>query len=224
MAEAFCFPYSDFMTTTPSIALIDYGMGNLQSVRNALQQSGAKVSLISEPPTDRFQWDGMVLPGVGAMGDCASTLEQKQLADWIRDWIRADRPFLGICLGLQALFTHTEEGDCPGLNIFAGEVKRFRIPDEYKIPHMGWNTVHFERSSPLLEGLRSGIDQVYFVHSYYVQPQDPALALTTTDYGQVFTSAIQYKNCFATQFHPEKSQQTGLRLFRNFLQVCKENS
>jgi glutamine amidotransferase len=210
------------MTTTPSIALIDYGMGNLQSVRNALQQSGARVTLVTEPPVDHSQWDGMVLPGVGAMGDCAVTLEQKHIAGWIRDWIRSDRPFLGICLGLQALFTHTEEGDCPGLDIFKGEVKRFQLPEEYKIPHMGWNTIHFEHESPLLEGVRSGIDQVYFVHSYYVQPEQPELTLATTHYGHHFTSAIQRGRCFATQFHPEKSQRIGMRIFSNFLKICTD--
>lgn len=195
-------------------------MGNLQSVRNALQKAGARVTTLSAPPASSESWDGLVLPGVGAMGDCVTNLETRQFTPWIKDWIAADKPFLGICLGLQALFEYTEEGETRGLGIFPGCVRQFQLPKDLKIPHMGWNTLHIEHPSPLLEGIESGRDQVYFVHSYYVDPEDPSLVLTRTDYGFPFVSAIQKGHCFATQFHPEKSQAVGQKIFHNFLKTA----
>lgn len=214
---------TESISSRPTIAVIDYGMGNLQSVRNALQAAGAEVSLISTPPKNTETWDGVVLPGVGAMGDCVANLERRQLTGWIREWVAADRPFLGICLGLQALFEYTEEGNSRGLGIFRGTVRQFQLPAQYKIPHMGWNSLHIEQPSALLEGLHSQRDQVYFVHSYYVCPEDESLILTTTDYGIRFTSAIQKGRCFATQFHPEKSQFVGRRIFQNFLKTTQSH-
>ncbi|MBL4576352.1 MAG: imidazole glycerol phosphate synthase subunit HisH [Opitutaceae bacterium] len=202
------------------IALINYGMGNLKSVSKALESVGAQVEVVTD--ASAFEGaDGVVLPGVGALGDCVEALKLAGFDGAIREWIQSERPFLGVCLGLQALFETSEEGDVSGLGIFPGRVVRFERPKEYKIPHMGWNQVRFEQEeSPLLRGLTSGEDQFYFVHSYYVVPEDSSLILMTTDYGGRFVSAIGKGNCFATQFHPEKSQAKGLRLYRNFVELC----
>lgn len=210
----------------PRLAVIDYGMGNLRSVVRAWEHVGADAYLVSEPGQIGTA-DALVFPGQGAIVDTMRLLEATGFDRTIREWIGADRPFFGICLGLQALFEHSEEGDTPALGIFQGEVRRFRIePSEgipLKIPHMGWNSVSFESGprlspqSPLTDGLISGVDQFYFVHSYYIEPQDPGLALFHTDYGGRFVSGIRSGNCYATQFHPEKSQAKGLHLYRNFL-------
>jgi glutamine amidotransferase len=204
----------------PKIALINYGMGNLKSVSKALESVGAQVEIVTDG--SGFDGaDGVVLPGVGALGDCVGPLRSAGLDTSIREWIGSDQPFLGVCLGLQALFETSEEGEVSGLGIFPGKVVRFDRPKEYKIPHMGWNQVSFEqKDSPLCEGLVSGEDQFYFVHSYYVVPEDPELILGTTDYGGCFVSAIGRGKCFATQFHPEKSQGKGLQLYRNFVELC----
>jgi len=204
----------------PKIALINYGMGNLKSVSKALESVGAQVEIVTDG--SGFEGaDGVVLPGVGALGDCVAPLKSAGLDLSIREWIRSDRPFLGVCLGLQALFETSEEGGVSGLSIFSGKVVRFDRPKEYKIPHMGWNQVSFEqKDSPLCKGLISGEDQFYFVHSYYVVPEDPNLILGTTDYGGRFVSAIGRGKCFATQFHPEKSQSKGIQLYRNFVDLC----
>jgi glutamine amidotransferase len=142
------------------------------------------------------------------------------LDESVRRWIEADRPFLGVCLGMQALFEHSEEGEVRGLGVFRGEVVLFRRPPEFKIPHMGWNTVRFvQPGSPLARGLPDG-EAFYFVHSYYCVPADPALVLAECDYGGPFTAAIARGRVFGTQFHPEKSQAKGLQIYRNFTEVA----
>lgn len=200
-----------------TIAVINYGMGNLRSVAQALQTVGANVRVCARPD-EVGDADGLVLPGVGALADCVAALRETGFASLVRDWIAADRPFLGVCLGLQALFEHSEEGDVAGLGIFRGQVVRFRLPPAFKVPHMGWNTVDFRQpEAPLLAGLAARGESFYFVHSYHVVPRDPALVFGTCDYGGLFVAAIAKGSCFATQFHPEKSQARGLRLYRNFV-------
>jgi imidazole glycerol-phosphate synthase subunit HisH len=199
-----------------SIAVINYGMGNLRSVAQAISAVGAEVRVCARPD-EVGNASGLVLPGVGALADCVSALRASGFDRTVRDWIAADRPFLGVCLGLQALFEHSEEGDCNGLAVFPGRVVRFRLPAEFKVPHMGWNDVTFrDGDSPLLDGLAPRGESFYFVHSYHVVPQDSGLVFATCDYGGPFVAAIRRGRCFATQFHPEKSQATGLRLYRNF--------
>jgi len=203
-----------------TIAVINYGMGNLRSVAQALQTVGAKGRVCTKPE-EVGDADGLMLPGVGALADCIAGLERSGFADFVREWIVADRPFFGICLGLQALFDHSEESDTPGLGIFPGRVVRFKLPTEFKVPHMGWNTVDFRSAeSPLLNSVSPTGESFYFVHSYYVAPDDPDLVFGTTDYGGNFCAAINRGRCFATQFHPEKSQQRGLQLYRNFAAVA----
>ncbi len=200
----------------PKLAVIDYGMGNLRSVVRAWEHVGADAYLVDSP--DQLAGaDALIFPGQGAIVDTMRLLEATGFDNSIRDWISSDRPFFGICLGLQALFEHSEEGDTDALGVFKGSVKRFQIDPALKIPHMGWNSVSFEEGAPLTDGLRSGEDQFYFVHSYFIDPEDSDLALFHSDYGGSFVSGIQCGNCYATQFHPEKSQAKGLHLYRNFL-------
>ncbi|MGB0333818.1 MAG: imidazole glycerol phosphate synthase subunit HisH [Opitutales bacterium] len=206
----------DSTLTKPRLAVIDYGMGNLRSVVRAWQHVGAHAHLV-DTPDQIVGSDALVFPGQGAIVDAMRLLRETGFDRAIRDWIEADRPFFGICLGLQALFEHSEEGDTPALGIFKGSVKRFQINPSLKIPHMGWNAVNFQAGAPLTYGLQSGKDQFYFVHSYYIDPVDADLALFRTDYGGEFVSGIQRGKCYATQFHPEKSQAKGLHLYRNFL-------
>ncbi len=205
------------MSTVPTVAVIDYGMGNLRSVAKAVEAAGATVRIVSRP-AEVGDAAGLVLPGVGALADCVTALKAGGLDRLVAEWIRADRPFLGVCLGLQALFEFSEEANTPGLGIFPGKVVRFRLPAEFKIPHMGWNTVRFTQpGSPLAAGLKPEGEAFYFVHSYYCVPADPALVLAECDYGVRFTAAIARGRCFATQFHPEKSQAKGIQLYRNFV-------
>ena len=203
----------------PRLAVIDYGMGNLRSVVRAWEHIGADVFLITDP-SQIANVDALIFPGQGAIVDTMRLLQSTGFDNMIRDWIAADKPFFGICLGLQALFEYSEEGDIDTLDIFKGSVKRFRFDfsdPSLKIPHIGWNTVTFDSSAPITYGLTSGQDQFYFVHSYHIVPQDPSLALFYTEYGGQFVSGIRSGNCYATQFHPEKSQAKGLHLYRNFL-------
>jgi glutamine amidotransferase len=202
----------------PKLAVIDYGMGNLRSVLRAWEHVGAEAALATEP-ADTGGADALVFPGQGAIVDCMRLLRETGFDGAIRDWIAAGKPFFGICLGLQALFEHSEEGDTAGLGVFAGEVRRFRLGPDYKIPHMGWNALTFAKNDPLTSGLESGRDQFYFVHSFFADPADPGLTLFTTDYGGPFTSGIAQGKCYACQFHPEKSQAKGLHLYRNFLHL-----
>lgn len=207
------------------IAVIDNGICNLRSVTKALEAVGAQVQVVRTPAElAAADAKGLVLPGVGALRDCVASLRATGLAESVRAWIAADRPFLGVCLGMQALFEHSEEGAAggtEGLGIFPGRVVRFQRPAEFKIPHMGWNTVRFTQPASLL---RASLDidgeSFYFVHSFHCVPADPTLILGECDYGGVFTAAIGRGRCFATQFHPEKSQAKGLQIYRNFAAVA----
>ena len=201
------------------IAIIDYGMGNLRSVQKAFERVGHR-AVVTRDPAEIHRASRVVLPGVGAFGDCMDNLTRYQLVEPIRRAIDEGKPFLGICLGLQLLFTESEEfGIHQGLNILSGRIRRFPIsPDSatnLKVPHMGWNTISIQQPAPLLEGIVSG-SHVYFVHSFYVLPDDSAVTCTVTEYGIPFVSSIWKDNIFASQFHPEKSQRVGLRLFYNF--------
>ena len=202
----------------PRVAVIDYGMGNLRSVLRAWERVGAEAHLVDSPKA-MGNADALVFPGQGAIVDAMGLLQSTGFDSVIRDWIAADKPFFGICLGLQALFEHSEEGDTAGLGVFKGRVRRFAAGSGRKIPHMGWNAVTFSPEDPLVEGLVSGDDQFYFVHSYFVEPEDASLVLFETDYEQRFVSGIRSGNCYATQFHPEKSQAKGLQVYGNFLKT-----
>ena len=205
-----------------TIAVIDTGICNLRSVTKALEAVGADIRVVHTPEeiTARNA-RGIVLPGVGALRDCVASLRASKLDATVRDWIAADRPFLGVCLGMQALFEHSEEGNISGLGVFPGQVVRFQRPRDFKIPHMGWNTVRFlQPHSALGAQLASDGEAFYFVHSFHCAPADPALVLAECNYGGRFCAAIGRGRVFATQFHPEKSQAKGLQIYRNFAAVA----
>jgi len=203
------------------IAVIDNGICNLRSVTKALETVGGEPIVVRTPgELEAASAEGLVLPGVGALRDCVASLRRTGLADSVRAWIEADRPFLGVCLGMQALFERSEEGDVEGLGIFPGEVKRLVRPPEFKIPHMGWNTIRFSQpDSPIQGNLAGEGESFYFVHSYHCVPRDADLVLAKCDYGGTFTAAVGRGRCFATQFHPEKSQAKGLELYQNFVRL-----
>ena len=200
------------------IAIVDYGMGNLRSVEKAIARAGV-ATVVTSDPAKILGARGVVLPGVGAFGACMENLESRGLASTMREAVSSGKPFLGICLGLQLLFEESEEfGPIRGLGILPGKVVRFGGPsfEGLKIPQMGWNRLRIRRSVAELEGI--GDDPyVYFVHSYYVAPADPDLTVAATEYGVEFAAAIAWKNVFACQFHPEKSQAIGLRILENFV-------
>jgi glutamine amidotransferase len=197
------------------IAVIDYGMGNLRSVQKALERSGCD-AVITRDIGQIHAARGVVLPGVGAFSACMENLGNFGLIEPIRDIVRQKKPFLGICLGFQLLFSESEEfGPQKGLDLFPGKVVGFRAGKDLKVPHMGWNRIEKKMDSPFLEGLSSG-DYVYFVHSFYVEPSDRSIVATTTEYGKSFASSIAIDSLFACQFHPEKSQALGLRILTNF--------
>ena len=204
------------------IAVIDTGICNLRSVTKALEAVGASPIVVRTPSeVDSSGADGLVLPGVGALRDCVFSLRSSGLDATVRQWIALDRPFLGVCLGMQALFDQSEEGGVKGLGIFPGDVVRFNLPASFKVPHMGWNTVRFmQEGSPLQEGLAEDGESFYFVHSYHCVPKDPTLVLAQCDYGIPFVAAIGTGRVFATQFHPEKSQQKGLTVYKNFYHMA----
>lgn len=198
------------------LALIDYGVGNLHSVAKALEFVGGDVKLTCAAADIEFA-DKIVLPGVGAFGDCMKNLEATGLIPTIKAQIAAGKPILGICVGLQILFEGSEESpNVAGLNVFSGRVKRICAGD-LKIPHMGWNAIKFG-GSKLFKGL-SGEPYYYFVHSYHAVPDDKNIIAATTTYGETVTAAIERDNIFATQFHPEKSGDVGLQVLKNFLDV-----
>ena len=207
------------------IAVIDYGMGNLRSVEKGLARTGASTTVTSDPAVI-LGARGVVLPGVGAFGACMENHRSRGLVEVVRRVIDSGKPFLGICLGLQLLFEESEEfGPVAGLGVYPGRVRRFSGPAfaGLKIPQMGWNRLHIRRPVPELEGIDEG-SYVYFVHSFYVDPADPGLAVAATDYGIEFTAAIGSDNVFACQFHPEKSQAIGLRILENFARRVRSSS
>lgn len=204
------------------IALLDYGSGNLRSVEKALRKVGADVHVTTKP-------DGMkdaravVLPGVGAFDDCVSAMQRQELLEGVKDFIASGRPFLGICVGYQALFEKSEEfNSCAaGLGIFKGKVVRFPTQPGLKVPQIGWNQIQLASAScPLFRGIEDG-SYVYFVHSFFPQPDDDSIVATRTEYGGSFASSVWRENVFATQFHPEKSQEVGLRLLKNFVELAE---
>ena len=203
------------------IALLDYGAGNVRSVINAIESLGEKVSVVGSGE-DIMAAEKLVFPGVGNFGSMMEILQSKGYVEPLKAYLQSDRPFLGICLGLQALFEETEEAPgIQGLGIIPGRVKRFDI--DLAVPHIGWNGINVKQPSRIFKELGRD-DKFYFVHSYHVVPEDDALVLTTTDYGYAFVSGIQKGNIIATQFHPEKSGAAGLRILRNFLETAGEPS
>jgi len=205
------------------IVVIDYGMGNLHSVRKALEASGARVR-VSSSARDIKNAEKIVFPGVGAFGEAMKELKKRGLVEPIKEAIAEGKPFLGLCLGLQLLFEKSEEAPrVRGLCVLKGVVKRFRFArgKGLKIPHMGWNAIRrgkrsTMRNKRILKGVPDG-SYVYFVHSYYAIPKDKSVALTTTDYGKGFVSGVCRENIYAFQFHPEKSQELGLKILKNFI-------
>lgn len=203
----------------PRIAIIDYGMGNLRSVARAFEKAGA-ITKIIQKPKELKNVEALVFPGQGAIPNCMERLKETKFDTVIRNWIAEDQPFFGICLGMQALFAKSEEGNgVEGLGVFPGTVKKFILPPEFKIPHMGWNDTRFlKHDKYLLQGIDVDKEQFYYVHSYYVEPEDPNIVWCECEYGgKTFASGVNRGNCYATQFHPEKSQCKGITLYRNFL-------
>jgi glutamine amidotransferase len=202
------------------VAVVDYGMGNLRSVSKAIEHvaSGDRV-VVTADPAEVAKADRVVVPGQGAMPDCMAQLAACGLRQAVID-AAASKPFLGICIGLQMLFEHSEEGDIAGLGILPGKVRRFpaaeTVAKGLKVPHMGWNEVGQAEAHPLWQGISDG-GRFYFVHSYYVEPTAPETIAGSTNYGIPFTSAVARDNIFAVQFHPEKSAQAGLQLLGNFM-------
>jgi len=203
------------------IALIDYGSGNLRSAQKALIQVGADVRVVRRPD-ELADARAVVLPGVGAFDDCVHALQKQELLEASRQFIQSGRPFLGICVGYQALFERSEEfNSCAaGLGIFQGSVVRFREQPGLKIPQIGWNQIEFPRPDcPLFRNIPAG-SYVYFVHSFFPKPMDPSIVAAQTVYGEPFASAVWRDNVYATQFHPEKSQRIGLQLLKNFVDLA----
>lgn len=203
------------------IALLDYGSGNLRSVHKALLKVGANVRIVQHPEGMRDA-RGVVLPGVGAFDDCINALRKQELLEASRAFIQTGRPFLGICVGYQALFERSEEfNSCAaGLGVFAGRVVRFPEQPGLKVPQIAWNQIAITQTNcPLYRGVANG-SYVYFVHSFFPKPADASIIATTTHYGETFASSVWKENVFATQFHPEKSQKVGLQLLRNFVALA----
>ncbi len=199
------------------IALLDYGAGNVRSVQKALGAAGGTVTLVASPE-EVMRADAVVLPGVGAFDDCVNAMQRQELFAAAKDFIGTGKPFLGICVGYQALFEKSEEfNSCAaGLGVFGGRVVRF-AENGIKVPQIGWNEVEFKKPEcPILKGIESG-SHFYFVHSYFPKPKDQSIVATRTTHGESFASAVWRDNVFATQFHPEKSQKTGLKLLQNFV-------
>lgn len=205
------------------IAIVDYGMGNLRSVHKALERMGFQ-AIVTQDPSELKKAAGLVVPGVGAFGKAMENLQQLGLVEPIVEFVESGKPFLGICLGLQLLFSGSEEfGFRKGLSLFKGRVVRFPFSlaaeslaeESLKVPHMGWNSLHIHKRPSALDGIDEGA-YFYFVHSYYPVPEEQEIVATTTDYGGEFVSSVSQGNLFACQFHPEKSQGLGLKVLKNF--------
>lgn len=205
------------------IVVVDYGAGNIRSVARAIAHVHGTTPIVSADPSDIDRAAAVILPGVGAAADTMENLRSRGLVEPVLAYIGAGRPFLGVCMGLHALFEWSEEGggqEC--LGVFEGEIRRFPASD-LKVPHMGWNTVEWVRQHPITDGIPTGA-AFYFVHSYYPAPKDPGLALGVTEYGVTFPSVVARENVVATQFHPEKSSTHGLRLYANFVRWATEGA
>ena len=203
------------------IALLDYGAGNLRSVEKALRFVGGDVELVQSPDGTKDA-SAVVLPGVGAFDDCVNAMQRQELLAASREFIKTGRPFLGICVGYQAMFDRSEEfaSRAAGMGLFEGSVVRFSAGQGLKIPQIGWNQIEIvQPDCPLFEGVENG-SHVYFVHSFYPQPEDDSIAACRTTYGVEFASAIWRDNIYATQFHPEKSQKVGLTILENFVKLA----
>ena len=205
------------MSSSPVLGLVDYGSGNLRSVQRALEHAGGECILVYKP-ADADKCDALVVPGVGSFGDCARQLRDAGLWDFLREWLQAESPYLGICLGYQLLFESSEESPgVEGLGALRGNVIHFPKDSGLKIPHMGWNQLHITAPSDrLMKGLHQAPD-FYFVHSYYPVPEDPAVITSTCNYGVEFAASVTRGNLSAVQFHPEKSQALGLTMLGNFI-------
>ncbi|NIL98563.1 MAG: imidazole glycerol phosphate synthase subunit HisH [Planctomycetales bacterium] len=200
------------------IAIVDHQICNLRSVEKAFERLGFR-AVVTDDAAVLADAEKIVLPGVGAFEDAMIQLRRRKLVEPLREAIQQGRPFLGICLGLQLLFERSyEHGQHEGLGVLRGEVVPFDLPSRWKVPHMGWNQLEFDREVPILKGLASG-SYFYFVHSYFVVPQDPGIVAGRADYGAPFCAMVWSGNLYATQFHPEKSQANGLRLLRNFAEL-----
>jgi glutamine amidotransferase len=198
------------------VAVVNYGVGNLRSIKRGLEKSGAQVQ-ITHNPTELRKSDAIVLPGVGAFAPAVKNLVP--ITDVVKETVENGKPILGVCLGLQLLFTRSSEGGSTrGLDFIFGDV--VKLPESVKIPQMGWNTLDLAKAHMLLEGVKDH-SYVYFVHSYYPRPSDSKVIVATTEYGVRFPSMVAKKNLFATQFHPEKSSKTGLTILKNFVGIVK---
>lgn len=200
------------------IAIIDYDAGNIKSVEKALKYLGADAEVTSDPEKIR-KAERVVLPGVGVFGDAMGNLERYGLVSVIKEIASFGTPFLAICVGLQLLFESSEESEgVPGLSIFGGKIKRIPASDNLKVPQIGWNSLHLENSSRLLKGIDEG-SYVYFVHSFYLEASDTNIVTSSTEYGVHIHASVEKDNVFATQFHPEKSSDTGLHILENFMRI-----
>lgn len=205
------------MSSSPVLGLVDYGSGNLRSVQRAVEHAGGDCILVHNP-ADAAKCAALVVPGVGSFGDCARQLREAGLWEFLREWIMAERPYLGICLGYQLLFESSEESPgVEGLGALRGKVVHFPKDSGLKIPHMGWNQLHITAPTDRLMKGFAGAPDFYFVHSYYPVPEDPAVITSTCNYGVEFAASVTRGNLSAVQFHPEKSQSLGLSMLRNFI-------
>lgn len=202
------------------IAIIDYDAGNMKSVEKALEYLGAE-TIVTREPQKILGADGVILPGVGAFGDAMQKLWEYELVPVIRECAERKMPFMGICLGLQLMFESSEESPgVEGLHLLDGVIRRIPGDDGLKVPHIGWNDLHFPRESRLFANISEGA-YVYFVHSYYLQAKDESIVAATTEYGTRIHAAVEQGNLFACQFHPEKSSEVGMKILRNFIRVTK---
>ncbi len=212
------------MSNSLKIVVIDYESGNLRSVAKALETQGVSPCVTSDP--DQLNdADGVILPGVGSGPAAMDALRGRGLVEPLRAYAASGKPFLGVCLGLQLLLDHTEEGDAPCLGILPGTVKRLsieKLPAGQKVPHMGWNSVEFTKDHPILKDIPQG-SYFYFVHSYYADPTDAAAVAGITEYGVAFCSIYAQGNLVATQFHPEKSGRAGLKIYQNFVSLAADH-